>query len=100
MKIHTNDEVIVIAGKDKGKKGKVARANPASGTVLIEGVNLITRHIKRQGSTPGQKVTYEKPIDASNVMLLDPKTGEPTRVGYKLEGGKKLRIAKKSGTVL
>jgi large subunit ribosomal protein L24 len=100
MKIHTNDEVIVIAGKDKGKKGKVARANPASGTVLIEGVNLITRHIKRQGSTPGQKVTYEKPIDASNVMLLDPKTGEPTRVGYKLEGGKKVRIAKKSGTVL
>jgi large subunit ribosomal protein L24 len=100
MKIHTNDEVIVIAGKDKGKKGKVARANPASGTVLIEGVNLITRHIKRQGSTPGQKVTYEKPIDTSNVMLLDPKTGEPTRVGYKLEGGKKLRIAKKSGTVL
>lgn len=100
MKIHTNDEVIVIAGKDKGKKGKVVKANPASGTVLIEGVNLITRHIKRQGATPGQKVTYEKPIDASNVMLLDPKTGEPTRVGYKLEGGKKVRIAKKSGTVL
>lgn len=100
MKIHTNDEVIVIAGKDKGKKGKVVKANPASGTVLIEGVNLVTRHIKRQGATPGQKVTYEKPIDASNVMLLDPKTKEPTRVGYKIEGGKKVRIAKKSGTVL
>ena len=100
MKIHTNDEVIVIAGKDKGKKGKVVKANPASGTVLIEGVNLITRHIKRQGATPGQKVTYEKPIDASNVMLIDPKTGEPTRIGYKLEGGKKFRVAKKSGTVL
>lgn len=100
MKIHTNDEVIVIAGKDKGKKGKVVKANPASGTVLITGVNLVTRHIKRQGATPGQKVTYEKPIDASNVMLLDPKTKEPTRVGYKLEGGKKVRIAKKSGTVL
>lgn len=52
MKIHTNDEVIVIAGKDKGKKGKIVKANPASGTVLIEGVNLITRHIKRQGATP------------------------------------------------
>jgi large subunit ribosomal protein L24 len=100
MKIHSNDEVIVIAGKDKGKKGKVVKANPASGTVLIEGVNLITRHIKRQGATPGQKVTYEKPIDASNVMLIDPKTGEPTRIGYKLEGGKKFRVAKKSGTVL
>jgi large subunit ribosomal protein L24 len=100
MKIHSNDEVIVIAGKDKGKRGKVVKANPASGTVLIEGVNLITRHIKRQGATPGQKVTYEKPIDASNVMLIDPKTGEPTRIGYKLEGGKKFRVAKKSGTVL
>ena len=100
MKIHSNDEVIVIAGKDKGKKGKVVKANPASGTVLIEGVNLITRHIKRQGATPGQKVTYEKPIDASNVMLIDPKTGEPTRIGYKLEGRKKFRVAKKSGTVL
>lgn len=100
MKIHTNDEVVVIAGKDKGKKGKVVKANPASGTVLIEGVNLITRHIKRQGATPGQKVSYEKPIDASNVMLLDPKTGEPTRIGYKLEGGKKFRVAKKSGTLL
>lgn len=100
MKIHSNDEVIVITGKDKGKKGKVVKANPSSGTVLIEGVNMVTRHVKRQGSTPGQKVTFEKPIDASNVMLVDPKTGEPTRIGYKLEGGKKVRIAKKSGTVL
>lgn len=100
MKIHSNDEVIVIAGKDKGKKGKVLKANPVSGTVLVEGVNIVTRHIKRQGSTPGQKVNYEKPIDASNVMLIDPKTKEPTRVGYKLEGGKKVRVAKKSGTVL
>ena len=100
MKIHSNDEVIVIAGKDKGKKGKVLKVNPLSRTILVEGVNIITRHIKRQGTTPGQKVNYEKPIDVSNVMLVDPKTGEPTRVGYKLEGGKKLRIAKKSGTVL
>lgn len=100
MKIHSNDEVIVIAGKDKGKKGKVLKVNPLSRTILVEGVNIITRHIKRQGTTPGQKVNYEKPIDVSNVMLVDPKTGEPTRVGYKLEKGKKLRIAKKSGTVL
>lgn len=100
MKIHTNDQVIVIAGKDKGKKSKVLRANPKSGTLVVEGVNVVTRHMKRQGSTPGQKVTYEKAIDASNVMLIDPKTGEPTRVGYRLENGKKLRIAKKSGTVL
>jgi large subunit ribosomal protein L24 len=100
MKIHTDDQVIVIAGKDKGKKAKVIRANPKSGTLVVEGVNIVTRHMKRQGATPGQKVTFEKPIDASNVMLLDPKSGEPTRVGYRIENGKKLRIAKKSGTVL
>ena len=100
MKIHTDDQVIIIAGKDKGKKAKVVRANPREGTVLVEGVNMVTRHMKKQGATPGQKITFEKPIDASNVMLLDPKTGAPTRVGYKLENGKKVRIAKKSGPVL
>lgn len=62
---------------------------------------MITRHMKRQGTTPGQKVTFEKPIHASNVMLVDPKSGTPTRIGYKVENGKKVgRVAKKSGTVL
>ncbi len=100
MKIHTDDQVIVIAGKDKGKKSKVVRAIPTENKVIVEGVNIITRHIKKQGSTPGQKVSYEKPINVSNVMLLDPKTGAPTRIGYKIENGKKVRITKKSGTVL
>lgn len=101
MKIHTDDTVIVIAGKDKGKTAKVTRAFPSENKVLLEGVNMVTRHMKRQGSTPGQKVVFEKPIDVSNVMLVDPKTGTPTRVGYKVENGKKVaRIAKKSGTVL
>ena len=100
MKIHTDDQVIVIAGKDKGKTPKVTRAFPSDKKVLLEGVNLVTRHMKRQGSTPGQKITFEKPIDVSNVMLIDPKTNKPTRVGYKVENGKKVRIAKKSGTVL
>lgn len=100
MKIHTDDQIIVIAGKDKGKKAKVVRAIPADNKVIVEGVNIVTRHMKKQGATPGQKVSFEKPIDVSNVMLLDPKTGAPTRVGYKLENGKKLRVAKKSGTVL
>lgn len=100
MKIHTDDQVIVITGKDKGKKSKVVRAIPTENKVIVEGVNIITRHIKKQGSTPGQKVSYEKPINVSNVMLLDPKTGAPTRIGYKIENGKKVRIAKKSGTVL
>jgi len=100
MKIHTGDDIIVIAGKDKGKKAKVAQAHPKTGMVTVEGVNVVTRHMKKQGTTPGQKVTYEKPIDASNVMLVDPKTGKPTRVGYRIENGKKIRFAKKSGTAL
>ncbi len=100
MKIHKDDSIIVIAGKDKGKKAKVLRAFPADNKVLVEGVNIVTRHVKKQGTTPGQIVKFEKPITVSNVMLLDPKSGEPTRVGYKIEGGKKVRVAKKSGTVL
>lgn len=100
MKIHSGDQVIVISGKDKGKKAKVLRTNPTNMKIIVEGVGIVTRHMKAQGSTPGQKVTFEKPIDASNVMLLDPKTGNPTRVGYRIEDGKKVRFAKKSGNTL
>lgn len=100
MKIHSNDEVIVISGKDKGKKAKVLRANPKENTVVVEGVNIVTRHLKKQGATPGQKISFEKAIDVSNVMLVDPKSGNPTRVGYRMENGKKVRFAKKSGTTL
>ena len=100
MKIHTKDKVIVISGKDKGKTGTVTRVYNDDNKVLIEGVNLVTRHMKKQWTTPGQKVTFEKPIDASNVMLADPKDGKPTRVGYVMKDGKKVRVAKKSGTTL
>jgi large subunit ribosomal protein L24 len=100
MKIHSKDKIIVTAGKDKGKTGTVVRVDTKGKKVLVEGVNLVTRHMKAQGSTPGQKVSFEKPIDASNVMLLDPKDGKPTRVGYQIKDGKKVRVAKKSGTVL
>ena len=100
MKIHKDDQVIVLSGKDKGKKAKVLKALPTENKILVEGVGVVTRHMKRQGSTPGQKVSFEKPIDASNVMILDPKTGNPTRIGYRLESGKKVRFAKKSGTTL
>ncbi len=100
MKIHKDDQVIVIAGKDKGKKAKVLRALPTESKIIVEGVGMVTRHMKRQGSTPGQKVTFEKPIDVSNVMLIDPKSGKPTRIGYKIEGDKKIRIAKNSGTTI
>jgi large subunit ribosomal protein L24 len=100
MKIHTKDKVVVISGKDKGKTGTVTRVDTKGKKVLIEGVNIVKKHVKRQGSTPGQIVSFEKPIDVSNVMLVDPKDGKPTRVGYVIKDGKKTRIAKKSGTTL
>jgi large subunit ribosomal protein L24 len=100
MKIHTKDKVIVIAGKDKGKTGTVTRVDTKDKKVLIEGVNIVKKHMKRQGTTPGQIVSFEKPIDVSNVMLVDPKDGKPTRVGYVIKDGKKTRVAKKSGTTL
>lgn len=100
MKIHSGDQVLVISGKDKGKKSKVLKAFPHESKVLVEGVAIVTRHMKPQGGSPGQKVTYEKAIPAANVMLLDPKTGEPTRIGYKIVDGKKVRFAKKSGNTL
>ena len=100
MKIHKDDQVIITAWKDKGKKAKVLKAFPAENRVIVEGVGVVTRHMKRQGATPGQKVSFEKPVDVSNVMLLDPKSGKPTRIGYKIENGKKIRFAKNSGTAL
>ena len=102
MKIKKNDDVIVIAGRDKGKVGKVVRAIPKENKVVVSGINMAKRHQKADAS--GNKagiVQKNLPIDASNVALVDPKTGKPTRVGYKtLKDGKKVRVAKKSGETI
>ena len=101
MKIRKGDNVKVITGKDKGKSGKVARAFPANDLVIIEGVNIAKRHQRpRKANQKGQIVDKSMPIHVSNIMLLDPKNESPTRVGYKMDGKKKVRIAKKSGTEL
>ncbi|NCP77324.1 50S ribosomal protein L24 [Candidatus Gracilibacteria bacterium] len=100
MRIRSGDMVQVMAGKDKGKKGKVLATHQADNRLVVEGVNIATCHIKKQGTTPGQIVKIEKPIQASNVMILDPETGKPTRIGIKMEGTKKVRVAKKSGKTL
>lgn len=100
MKIRTGDTVQVIAGKDKGKQGKVLAVKPETNLVLVEGVNIATRHMKKQGTTPGQIIKVEKAINVSNVAALDPETGKPTRIGIRREAGKKIRIAKKSGKAL
>lgn len=102
LHVKTGDTVVVITGKDKGKQGKILAAFPKKNRVLVEGVNMVKKHSKPTPANPqGGIVTQEAPIHASNVMILDPKTGEPTRIGYKfLENGKKVRYAKKSGEII
>ena len=102
MRIKKGDTVIVVAGKDKGKKGKVIQAMPTESRVIVENVNMVTKHKKpNQRVQQGGIVHQEAPINVSNVMILDPKEKVATRIGYKvLENGKKVRVAKKSGEVL
>ena len=100
MKIKKGDEVVVIAGKYKGAKGKVLRAIPSESRVVVAGVARIKKHIKPTQEKPGRIEDVESPIHVSNVAIIDLKTKKPSRVGYKIEGGKKVRIAKKSGEVL
>ena len=101
MKIHRGDNVIIIAGKDRGRTGTVTRALPADEKVIIDGLNLRKRHRRpRKANEKGQIIEFAHPIHVSNVMLVDPKTGKPTRVGYRVEDGKKVRYAKKSGTTV
>ena len=105
MHVKSNDQVVVISGKDKGKKGKITAAFPKAGRVTVEGVNLVTKHQKaRNAMQPGGIIKKELPIDASNVMLVCPKCGKATRVAHKvttvtLENGKQdrkmIRVCKK-----
>lgn len=93
--------VMVVTGKDKGKKGKVLRALPKRSLVIVEGVNVQKRHQRqRRANQKGQIIDKTLPVSVSNVMLLDPKSGKPTRVGSKTEGEKKVRVARKSGSQL
>lgn len=101
MHVKKGDKVMVISGKDKGKQGTILAAFPKTNRVLVEGVNMVKKHSKPTQANPqGGISNQEAPIHVSNVMPLDPKTGEVTRVGYKVEDGKKVRVAKKSGQVL
>jgi large subunit ribosomal protein L24 len=99
QRLQKGDSVIVIAGKDKGKKGKVMRLFPETDRVIVEGVNLVKRHMKpNPRMQQGGILEREQPLAASNVMLVDPKTGKGTRVRIKTDDkGKKIRVAVKSG---
>jgi len=97
MKLKKGDIVIVITGKDKGKKGKIVRVLVAENRVIVEGVNMMKRHQRpRKSGEKGSMKNIEMPLSASNVMMLDPKSGKATRLGKKKVGEKMVRIAKKS----
>ncbi len=97
LKIKTGDTVVVIAGDHKGSEGKVMRVYREKNKAIVEGVNLVSKHEKPSTQNPqGGIVEKEAPIHISNLSLIDPKSGEPTRVGYRMENGKKIRFSKKS----
>jgi large subunit ribosomal protein L24 len=101
-KIRKGDKVVVLTGRDKGRTGEVIEVRPAENRALVRGVNMVKRHQKQSAGQEGGIISKEAPIHLSNVAIADPKTGKPTRVGFKFigEGDKrqKVRIAKRSGT--
>lgn len=100
-KIKKGDKVVVLTGRDKGKKGAVLAVFPKENRALVQGVNVMKRHTKPSQTTTGGIVSREASIDLSNLAIEDPKTGKPTRVGFKtLENGSKVRVAKASGETI
>ena len=100
MKIKKDDMVMVITGKDKGKKGKVLKAMPKENRVIVEGVNVQTKHQKQTQKARAEIKHIEGPIDVSNVMYYDTKAKAAVKIGYKFDGDKKVRINRKTGNVI
>ena len=100
-RIRTDDQVIVISGKDRGKTGKVLRVEPKKDRLYVEGLNIVKRHQRPTQTSRAQQtggvIEREGPIHISNVMLIDPKDGKPTRVGIEIEDGKRFRVGKRTG---
>jgi len=99
-KLRKGDKVVVLAGKDKGREGEITSISPKDGKAIVGGINEVVRHTKQSQNSQGGRVKKEAPIDLSNIALIDPKDGGPTRVGFRMEGDKKVRFAKKSGEVI
>ena len=100
MRIKKDDTVIVLTGKDKGKTGRVLKAMPKEGRVIVEGINIQTKHAKQTQKSAAEIKHQEGPIDVSNVMYYDTKAKTATKIGFKVEDGKKVRVAKKTGNVI
>ena len=100
MKVKVGDKVKVIAGSNKGKEGTIKKVLKRDNKVIVEGINIVHKHKKGNGQDAGGIVDFEAPIDRSNVMIIDPKTKKPTRIGHTIEKDKKVRIARKSSEKL
>ena len=99
-KLRKGDKVIVLAGKDKGKTGDITQVLTKDGKAVVSGVNVAIRHQRQSQAAQGGRIAKEMPIALSNLALADPKSGEATRVGFRMEDGKKVRFAKKSGETI
>lgn len=101
LKIKKGDNVVVLAGRDKGKHGEVVKVFPADNRVIVQGVNTVRRHQKQTPGKEGGIISKEAPLHVSNIAIEDPKDGSPTRIGYRiLDDGRKVRYAKRSGEVI
>ena len=100
QKIRKGDKVVVLSGKDKGRTGEVLRVMPKDDKAVVRGVNQVRRHQKQSQSQEGGIIVKEAPIHLSNLAVADPKDGKPTRVGFRVDGDKKVRFAKRSGEVI
>ena len=101
QRIRKGDNVVVVSGRDKGKKGNVLRVLPADERVLVQGINVVKRHMRPSARQTGGIVEKEAPIHLSNVALIDPQSGKATRVGFRtLDDGRKVRVARRSGEVI
>ena len=101
MRVKKGDKVVVIAGSEKGKEGVITKVLPKEEKVIIAGINMVKKHVKPNQAEPEGKITEkEAPIHVSNVALVDPKTNKATKVKYEIKDGKKVRVAKKSSTVI
>ncbi|QPH52489.1 50S ribosomal protein L24 [Pontivivens ytuae] len=99
-KLRKGDKVVVLAGKDKGREGEITQVLPKEGKAVVSGVNVAIRHTRQTQNSQGGRISKEMPIQLSNLALVDPKDGGPTRVGFRVEDGKKVRFAKKSGETI
>ncbi len=100
QKIRKGDKVVVLAGKDKGRSGEVLKVMPKENRAVVQGLNIIQRHQRQTQSQEGGILRKEAPIHLSNLAVADPKDGKPTRVGFKVDGERKVRVAKRSGEVI